>query len=170
MSERLPREIDPLRLADEGVRLEGRIPGETFPRLRELSAPGSTPEDATVVLEFERTTHGVRLLHGTLRTRLTVICQRCLEPMSLELEAHPYLELRGPGEPATGTEEAEALEVEGPMHLSEWAEDELLLVMPMIPVHDERECSTPETGMSHDAATEGKANPFSSLRGFRQKR
>jgi uncharacterized protein len=170
MSERLPRDIDPLRLADEGVRLEGEIPGELFPRLLEWSVADTPPDDVRIAVEFERTSHGVRLLRGNIGTRLTVTCQRCLSPMQLELEAHPFLVLLAPGDqPSGGPEEAEALVVEGPIRLSEWVEDELILAMPMIPVHDDEKCSSPRTGPLPESDTEGKQNPFATLGGFKPK-
>lgn len=168
MSERLPRDIDPLRLAEEGVRLEGEIPGELFPRLLEWSVAGTQPDDVRIAVEFERTSHGVRLLRGIIGTRLTVTCQRCLRPMQLELEAHPFLVLLAPGDqPSGGPEEAETLVVEGPIRLSEWVEDELILAMPMIPVHDEDVCSTPQNGPLTESGAEGKQNPFAVLDGFK---
>jgi len=170
MSERLPREIDPLRLAEEGVRLVGELPGELFSRLREWAVAGTIPESATIDLVFERTVHGVRLLHGMIGIHLTAICQRCLAPMSLELEAHPFMVLLAPGDqPSGGPEEAETLVVEGPIRLSEWVEDELILAMPMIPVHDDDQCSTPRAGTLPESGAEGKRNPFAALGGFKPK-
>jgi uncharacterized protein len=170
MSERLPREINPLRLADEGVRLEGEIPGELFPRLLESCAPGSKPESVSIVLNFERTTHGVRLLHGKIETRLTVTCQRCLGPMPLVLVTNPLMVLLAPGDqPSGGPEEAETQVVDGPIRLSEWVEDELILAMPMIPVHDDEKCSIPSTGLLPESDTEGTQNPFAALGGFKPK-
>ena len=176
MSERLPREIDPLRLADEGVQLEGELPGEIFARLRDQSLPGSPPQPVVIALQFEHTAHGIRMLHGRVGTRLTAICQRCLGPVELSLEARPLLALLTPGEsPAGAPEAAETLVVDGPVSLAELVEDELLLVMPMFPLHGEGQCTAP--GIGKDAQTELAAEPepakqdgpFAALRGLKGK-
>lgn len=159
MFDRLPREIDPLRLADEGVQIEGGLAGESLARLRELRHPGSAPEPVNVQLQFERTPHGVRLLHGTFRTQLVVTCQRCLGPLTLALQAHPLLVLLAPDEaPPTADEEAETLVVDAPVNLAELVEEELLLAMPMFPVHRDGECTAPGA-----ESVPGPKNPFAAL-------
>lgn len=169
MSGRLPAQIDPIRLADEGVRLAGELPGSELGRLRELARPGSRPAPVTVDLKFERTAHGARLMRGRLETTIEAVCQRCLQPVALALLAEPLIALLVPGEVVAGApEEAETLVVEGPLVLSELAEDELLLAMPMIPVHGEGECAAPGTAKAppRDGV---KPNPFEALRGFKSK-
>jgi uncharacterized protein len=170
MSGRLPREIDPIRLADEGVRLHGELPGVAMTRLRELAAAGWAPPAVMLDLQFERTAQGTRLLHGSIRTTVGVTCQRCLGPMSIEVSARPYFVLLGPGEASVGvSEDTETLVVEGPLSLSELAEDELLLAMPMIPVHDDEACAAPGVAPQPPRAEPGKPNPFAALRGQKGK-
>lgn len=169
MSGRLPREIDPVRLADEGARIEGELAGESFTRLRAQRHPGVGPEPVHVQLEFERTPHGVRLLHGTFRTRMLVTCQRCLGPLPLALEVHPLLVLLGPSEaPPTTDEEADTLVVEGRIDLAELVENELLLAMPMFPVHQDGECAAPGAPPEAEAGSD-EGNPFAALRGLKDK-
>jgi len=171
MSERLPREIDPLRLADEGVRLQGELPGELFVRLREQSMTGGRPEPVSVNLQFERTGHGIRLLRGTIQTRFDAVCQRCLGPVSLTLVAKPFLALLAAGEsPAGAPEDAETLVVEGSINLAELVEDELLLGMPMIPMHENGRCSAPGSRADEAPAEAGQDNPFASLRGMKTRK
>jgi uncharacterized protein len=170
MSERLPREIDPIRLADEGVRLEGQLPGHGMARLHEQARPESRAEPVLVMLQFEHTAHGVRLMHGRVRTRVVTTCQRCLGPLVLDLEARPLMVLLAPGEAASGApEDAESLTVQGPISLSDLMEDELLLVMPMIPVHAEDECHAPGSLPTPAAGHETRRKPFAALRGFKGK-
>lgn len=170
MSGRLPREIDPIRLADEGIRLQGELPGAAMARLRELAPTGGTPATVMLDLQFERTAQGTRLLHGSIRTTVGATCQRCLEPMSIEVSARPYFVLLGPGEAPVGvSEDTETLVIEGPLKLSELAEDELLLAMPMIPAHDDEACAAPGVAPQPPRAETGKPNPFATLRGQKGK-
>ena len=71
MSGQLPAQIDPIRLADEGVRFCGTLPGSEMSRLQELVLPNSRPEQVAVDLQFERTGQGVRRMHGTIRTAIS---------------------------------------------------------------------------------------------------
>jgi len=170
MSGWLPVQIDPIRLADEGVRLAGELPLDEFPRLRELVRAGSGTEPVTIELTFDRTVQGMRLMRGRLHARLPMTCQRCLETVVVALEAKPFAELLRPGEPPVGlSDDVEALVVEGAQPLSELVEDELLLVMPMVPMHDEGECTAPAAADKAAPAAEKKPSPFSKLRERRAK-
>jgi DUF177 domain-containing protein len=170
MSARLPEQIDAIRLADESVRLRGELSASGLQRLRELSPSGAHLEPVVVDLEFERTIHGVRLMHGTIRTTVEAVCQRCLQPVALAVTARPFVVLQVAGEESvSGPEEAETLVVEGPLSLAELAEDELLLAMPMIPMHEEGACAAPrDQGEAPSKAVE-IPNPFSVLRGLKGK-
>lgn len=168
MSGQLPAQIDPIRLADEGVRLHGALPGSGMSRLRELSLPGSHPATVVVDLQFERSAQGVRLMHGTIRTQVEMVCQRCLKPLKTEVVAQPFFALLQAGE--AEPEEGEALVVEAPPSLSVLVEDELLLAMPMIPAHAEGECEYASPMATGKAPMTGKReNPFAELRGFKRK-
>jgi uncharacterized protein len=170
MSARLPEQVDAIRLADEGARLRGELSAGGLHRLRELCRPDAQPEPVIVDLEFEHTSHGVRLMHGTIRTKVESVCQRCLQPITLAVMAKPFVALRIAGEePSSGPEEAETLVVEGLLSLSEFAEDELLLAMPMIPLHEKGACVPPRDRGEAPPEPVEKPNPFSVLRGLKGK-
>jgi uncharacterized protein len=166
MSGQLPVQIDPIRLADEGTRLSGVVPGGKMSRLRELSLPGNRPAPVTVDLQFERTAQGLRLMHGSIRTQVETACGRCLQPVTIEVIAQPFFVLLQPGE--AESEEAETLVVEPPVSLTELAEDELLLAMPMSPGHADGQCGY-SAPVAADKVTETRVNPFAELRGFKGK-
>ncbi|MEK7666505.1 MAG: YceD family protein [Pseudomonadota bacterium] len=168
MSGQLPVQIDPIRLADEGARLYGTLPGSEMSRLQELALPNSRPEQVAVDLQFERAGQGVRQLHGTIRTQVKMACKRCLQPLRVEVVAQPFFMLLQPGE--AEPEECETLVVEAPLSLAELVEDELLLAMPMSPGHAEGQCEVafPVTANKAPVA-EKRANPFAELRGFKGK-
>ena len=56
---------------------------------------------------------------------------------------------------------AEIIEVDRPVALSEMVEDELLLAMPMIPMHSLDECPARQ----YSAAGKERENPFAGLKG-----
>lgn len=164
MSGRLPEQIDPIRLADEGVRLQGELSGRDMPRWREFSAPGSRPMAVAVDLQFERAAQGTRRMRGTIHSRVETVCQRCLKSLTIEVSARPMLALL-PADAAEDADEGEVLRVVAPVKLSELVEDELLLAMPMIPVHAEAECAS-LTKAGAAPVTGEKENPFAMLNGL----
>ena len=166
MSERLPVQIDPIRLADEGIRLRGELSDSDMPRLRTFSAPGSRPAAVTVDLQFERAAQGVRRMQGTIHVCVEMLCQRCLKPLAVEVTARPFLTLL---QSNVAEDDGEALRVTAPIRLRELVEDELILVMPMFPVHAGVECaSLPKAAVV--PVTEGKENPFAVLQKLNAKK
>jgi len=136
----LPVQIEPILLAEQGAHLVGSLPLKTMSRLAETSLDRTG--DAHVDLRFGRAEVGkVYEITGRLRATVNVACQRCLEPMGLAVEAEVRLLLLRPGERPEGlAPEVEALVVDKSLRLSELVEDELLLAMPMIPMHPAAAC------------------------------
>jgi len=131
----LPAHIDPIQLAEKGAHLAGALALKGMPRL--LQACLDDVGEIQVDLQFGRDEGGdVLELRGNIRAKVPVVCQRCLEPMTLELRTDTRLLLLRPGERVDAlAQEAEALTTDRPVSLSELVEDELLLVMPMVPMH-----------------------------------
>lgn len=165
----LPVTIDPIQLAERGARLTGTLPLKSMPRLAQGSLEGSG--DVSVDLAFEREEgQQVFVMHGTLRVPLRVTCQRCLETMELNLEAAPWLILTKSGarlEPQEG--DADILMADKPLSLSGLVEDELLLALPMVPMHAPDQCTAKVRaanvvrGAAPDRAERGRKNPFAVL-------
>ena len=90
--------------------------------------------------------------------RLT--CQRCLQAFDWEIHIEARLILLKPvnrDRPA----ERQTRMIEAPLPLSEIVEDEVLLAMPMSPMHEPRACATavPSDGPGRP----GSAGPFDAL-------
>ncbi|MEQ6341469.1 MAG: YceD family protein [Gammaproteobacteria bacterium] len=161
-----PEYIDPIRLADARAVLQGQVAVSGMVRL----APSlcSTQGAVDFELVFDVDLEGIRCVHGSLRTQLDVICQRCLQPMKLPLEANVALGV------VVSMQEAETLPsayeplVVGvvPVSLKEMVEDELLLVLPVAPMHPEQQCPAWQervVEVQEEPAQEGKKNPFAVL-------
>jgi uncharacterized protein len=171
MSGRLPREIDPIRLADEGVRLRGELAGSSMTRLIEVLPGGRAAQPVTVDLSFERTVHGERLMRGVIETAVEATCQRCLGPVRIALTARPCAVLLQPdAAPAITAEETEAIVVEGVLSLIELVEDELLLALPMFPAHGEGECTAPGDLTPSRRGGGERSNPFVALQELKKAR
>ncbi|MFO8025374.1 YceD family protein [Thiohalophilus sp.] len=162
--DRLPVQVDPYRLAEQGREYDGELPLRQMKRLLPLLATETGV--AAVSLRFGVDEMGVHYLHGTIQADLSVACQRCLEAMRFPAEIDLSLGFVG------STAEADRLPgdhepyiVESvPVMLADIIEDELLLALPQIPMHDLEECPAQdyvEPEEEQDKA--GQDNPFQVL-------
>jgi uncharacterized protein len=98
-------------------------------------------------------------LHLHIRTKLPVICQRCLDEMLVDLDlSFDYLISEKTNAALDETDEMDWLEANNEMNLQELIEDELLLALPIAPTHAEN-CSK----LSMQSGE--KSNPFAILKG-----
>lgn len=98
-------------------------------------------------------------LHLRIKTELPVICQRCLDEMLISLDlSFDYLISDSTIDALDDNDEMDWLEADYEMNLQELIEDELLLAMPLAPVHEEN-CN--KSSMQSGE----KPNPFAVLKG-----
>jgi len=167
MSAELPQRIEPFRLAVKGSTLAGTLKTAGMPRLRE--AVRACDEAVELELHFGRDQEGRARISGWVRGRVTLVCQRCLAAMPWELEAAVMLApVRGERAMAALPGECEPLLVEDETTgLSGMIEDELLLALPMAPMH-EHACAEPVVTPAADATGEVE-KPFAVLGRLRRK-
>lgn len=135
---RIPRLVAARKFAYQGVVLEGQIPEHELRRLEQAVQGIHGPVE--VKLHFATDDSGHRTLSGTLRGRVSITCQRCMQSMPVELEAEIAVAMVGSDEEARQLPQAlepwlidrEELEAD----LYEVVEDELLLSLPMVVYHD----------------------------------
>jgi uncharacterized protein len=161
----IPPHVDPRKLADRGASLEGTLPLSKFERLA-----AQLVDDAGEVharFDFERDELGAVVVRSVLETEVRMVCQRCLEVAALPIRGdYTYVVVRqGDGDQSV-PKAYDALEVgEDPLDLLTLVEDELLLALPIVPVHDPEDCQQP-AGLDEPEPNEdeeAKANPFSVL-------
>lgn len=170
--QRLPFRVDPFRFAHDSVELESQLP---LTQMKRLSAILYQPEGmVTVKLAFAVDVLGVSSLLGNIQAGLNLICQRCLEPMHVDLDTSLAL---GFARSAAGLEqipsELDPVRVEGgQVDLLALLEDEIMLALPQIPRHAENECSLRH---EHEAPNSEsyrpqaqQENPFSVLAGLKK--
>lgn len=141
MSNRLPEFIEPLWLAESGRSLSGHLPVRGLRRLAESLS--GTDGEVEVSMDFGVDEQGRPRLLGNLFVEVEVLCQRCLEIMRLPLRLDLLLGLvTSDAEGADLPENMEPLVVSGkPMSLADIVEDELILGLPLVPVHPPGACS-----------------------------
>ncbi len=138
MSGALPPVLDLAQAARQGARLQGQLPIASMPRLRAALASGDG--EATLDLRVQKEPGGRVTITGRVDAELEVICQRCLEAMQLQVHAEPRLAwVKSEDEAAALSEEYEPLLLpDGRLTTAELATEELLLALPLAPMHAEQ--------------------------------
>ena len=173
------RKFDPLHLdvaafAKEGATLEGRWPIVDLPRLAESAAPRDTLGDVAWQAHGERREmrggSAETWLHLRASTRVPLTCQRCLDPVEEDLAVEQSL-LFVPGEALAAELDAESefdvLAITSALNLRDLIEDELLLVLPLVPRHDECPAPLPAAAAAQAEEEAERENPFAALAALR---
>lgn len=138
MLDRLPLLIDPIVFADQQRTLHGQIPLTKLTRLADMLLDNNGQVEVELFFSKEGRLSVVR---GNIRANLMLECRTCLEALVLPLNVKVNLAVVKSLEQAerlAGEYEPLMLEDEKiPLH--ELVEDELLLVLPDFPRH-EQEC------------------------------
>ena len=165
----LPEHINPFRLARGGASLSGRL--EVAPMSR---IPQNLPHAlsaAEVALHFYEDDAARPRVDGTLRAMLRVRCQRCLEPVFIEVRRDVRLmPVASDAEAAAVDPDYEPLLVEADsVDVAALVEDEVILSMPAYPSHPPGQCRPPASALAGEphAGSEHAENPFEVLRSLK---
>jgi uncharacterized protein len=164
-----PERIDAVKMfAREGT-ISAELP---LARLQRLTGQLASNQGAvTVDLRFILDEEGRRVISGTLDTTVKVACQRCLQDMDLELHSEislfavddeeAFQELRD-------DQDGVILPEDGLLDVQSLVEDELLLSLPMIPMHEDPACNATLNALrDSEAEAESRPNPFAVLAGLK---
>lgn len=165
---RIPHRVAARKFAQQDVVLDGQIAENALLRLGQAVHSVDLPIHAK--LHFAVDESGFRTLTGNLLAKVSLVCQRCMQPTQVEVEAELAVGM------VISDEKAKQL----PKHLEPWMidrdevdadlyaviEDELLLALPMVIYHDffcidENLYSSGE--VAETTAPEKAPNPFQVL-------
>lgn len=167
MLDRLPVKIHPLRLVASQDTLRGELPLSAMTRLCELLL--NSHGMVAMTLQFERDENNQPIARAHVRADLGMQCMRCGQPMTLHVDNHSVLGLVDAESEAKRLPDGyEALLIgEEPLTLSEIIEDELLLALPLVAMHDDNNCLDEWLpGKDDESSTDVAAktdNPFAML-------
>jgi len=137
MAKTLPTRFDPDLVARDGTRFEVTVPFDHFPRLVSMLALKEGVMHASATFS-RRKDHIV--VAGRLRASWPLECQRCLEPMQVEID-EPYelvfVDSEEESRALPDVFDPVVLDENGQIHLVDLFEDELILHVPNIPRHAE---------------------------------
>jgi len=172
MHRKLPKEIDPWRMAQNGIQLSGEISLDTMPRLCEslLTDQGIVQ----VELAFEMDEVGTPYMKGQFQTEVSLTCERCLSEMRYALSTKCLLAMvmsESKIDELAEQYDPWLLENNDPVALASVIEDELILGLPLVPRHQEA-CLPAEVWTSGEDETEEvdkPASPFAVLSSLKKK-
>lgn len=145
---------------------EGEIALADLTRLHEMlySEPGDQDAGVSVRFEFVRNEFGTVTLIGQLQASLELQCQRCLKPLTVGIEQAIELMIDAGVEEIRGSSLDAIDSDEGYVDILEVVEDELILALPLVALHEDSACNEhwPVADANDDAGS--KDNPFAVLR------
>lgn len=171
-----PRRLDVQAFAEAAATLSGEWPLFSLGRLAE-AAEGRNADDAATLVTWQVHGETRRIgagspqtwLHLQAQCPIDLICQRCLNPVRLDVQAkRSFLFVVGEQAAAELDESSEddVLALTRSLDLQELVEDELLLSLPLVPKHDV--CPEPLAANGGDA--EAPAHPFAVLATLKPRR
>jgi uncharacterized protein len=108
------------------------------------------------------------------QTALSLVCQRCLQPMTVTLDVRPTIRFVHGADLAQQLDEEgneDVLDASAALDLRQLVEDELILALPLVPRHDV--CAQPLAQANQGTDGDGtvsKAHPFAVLESLRCER
>lgn len=182
-----PEHTDSTKLFARSGSLSAVLPLVRLERLvASLADPGAAVGcEVLVDLDFGHDDEGRRRLHGSLQTSVKQLCQRCLRPMQQDLHCNLDLLVLDSEEEFKRLPDATAVSTDivvdetGELDVLALVEDELLLSLPLVPMHEDADCSAVlndlkrkagEAGSGADGEDNkgGRPNPFAVLAALKQ--
>lgn len=124
-----------------------------------------------VDLRFGRDEEGRRLLSGAMDATVQVACQRCLRDMDLDLHSTLSLFVLDNEQDVQALREDQdgvVMPADGNLDVLALLEDELLLSLPMIPLHADPACNEVLNALKAEGdQVETRPNPFAVLQELR---
>jgi uncharacterized protein len=176
-AESTPRKLNLMVWAQTGEAASGRTDVLELPRLRadlDLSGPPAPPIQWQAQVQQREQTGGPPQLwlHLLAQARLPLSCQRCLKPAEQSLEVDRWFRFVESEEVAQAEDDdspEDLLVFEPLFDLLELLEDELLLDLPLVPMHES--CPQPPVPGRSDPVEElaDKPHPFAALAQLKKK-
>ena len=131
--------------------------------LLQLDEAAAAGRNVALSFEFRRSEFDVPMLAGRLQTSLELECQRCLKPLELPMDVDFRLLIDASDELLSQSSEDTLYSVDGYIDIAEVVEDELILAIPLVAMHEDTACNENWRASELQAETPGKENPFAVL-------
>ena len=170
MTNRLPVEVNPYRLIEQRRELSGQMEIKRFSRLDDLLADKTGSVD--IKLSFAGNEVKLPTIRGLVTGDIQLVCQRCMKPFLLSLDCNIDVVLVKTDQDAERLQDSyDTWMVEDSrIFLQDFIEDEILLGIPQLVMHESCEPYRPLTeALPEDSSASDveKKNPFSVLQQFK---
>ena len=170
---KIPRTVDPAKSAQKRLDYDGIIQASLFKRLAETTE--GVKRDAEVSLSFDIDEQRLVVISGKANIEVDLECQRCNEvfthPCEVEFLYTPYYGEKTEEE-APEIYDLVDLNEYGELDLIQLVEDEFILTLPQIAMHDDADCSVDSNNMVFgeipEEIEEEKPNPFDVLKNLKK--
>lgn len=169
---RLPLTIAPIKAAQKKLDYVGIYPASLLTRLQQLVA--SVESDMHAFLSFYTDNQGLSAIKAEMDVTVSMICQRCQKAFSDTIQAivryTPVKNLEAVDELPEYYEPIK-LDEFGEISLLAMLEDEMILSLPLVPLHNIEHCevSTTDFVFGELPDEDDKPNPFSVLANLKKK-
>ena len=161
MQSEQPQSINPLRLAKNKEQIKGSLSLDSLTRLEDILLDNRGEVQYSLSFDFDAS--GICLIKSHIDTEVFLQCQRCLKSIIIEIQKTSVLGVyKDSGEFKQLEDNYEPYQLDEEFVLVEkLVEDELLLAIPLIPLHSNKKC------IGEDALkalnVNNKMNSFSAL-------
>jgi uncharacterized protein len=161
MQEKLRRSYQIQKEVSRGGYYQGRIEVSDLARLSEFLLS----DQAIIEVEFSisQSDYGTPIVQGRLETNLAVECQRCLEAMEIPLQIDFKLLVDADDDMIAVSSLDTVYSEEGTISIFEVVEDEIILGLPLVIMHEDVACNEFWQTQEQDPEQATKENPFSVL-------
>jgi uncharacterized protein len=168
----LPRRLDVIKFVDNETVLTGSLDVDLFKRFQEAVEDVNGPVDFK--LAFQRDAENHMFIDGKCSTRATMVCQRCLDAVVVDVQGEFQIGLAFSDEKTKHLPkhyEPAIMDHNGNIDPWELVEDELILALPMFAYHADGKCEIkqPKADTEQVEVTEKDDNPFAVLRQLKSK-
>ncbi|WP_058913976.1 23S rRNA accumulation protein YceD [Entomohabitans teleogrylli] len=169
---KLPLTLDPVRTAQKRLDYEGIYTPEQVERVAESVV--SVDSDVECAMSFAVDSQRLAVIRGDARVSVTLTCQRCGQPLSHQVYTqYCFSPVRSDDQAEALPEAYEPIEVNefGEIDLLAMVEDEIIISLPVVPVHDSEHCEVSEADMVFGELPDEaqKPNPFAVLASLKRK-
>lgn len=169
---KLPLSIDPIKSAQKRLDYEGIYTVNQLVRLS--GAVNSVTTDAKVQLSFDVDVQGLKTISGRAEVEVCLECQRCWEHFPYHCEVEFVYSPIFHSERANDLPEAyepALVDENGEIDLLQLVEDELILALPQVAMHEEVDCKVNPLSMVYGeiSPADERPNPFAVLKNLKRK-
>ena len=159
----LPKQLDLRGLAARGVQITGTVSLDDLPRLAEAGI--GIVDSGSAAFDFRRDEEARYVVAVSVEAKVVMQCQRCLSDMEVPITTASLMACVWTDEEAASLPAAyEPLLVEDATDLSDIVEEEILLAIPVSPLH-EAECKS----AAQQAALEAHAEDSEMVEGIAER-